>query len=85
MIFLITIIVLGILILITCIRIIIGPTAPDRVVALDTMSTIVVGALIVLSAIFNSVTYIDIAIVYALLSFISTLYIAKYLSEKNDV
>lgn len=61
------------------IRIIRGPTAPDRLVGLDTINTIVIVLMVVFGAAVNEVIYIDVAIVYALLSFISTLFIAKYL------
>ena len=61
------------------IRVVRGPTAPDRIVGLDTINTIVIVLMVVFGAAFNEVIYIDVAIVYALLSFISTLFIAKYL------
>ena len=61
------------------IRVIRGPTAPDRIVGLDTINTIVIVLMVVFGAAYNEVIYIDVAIVYALLSFISTLFIAKYL------
>jgi len=61
------------------IRVIKGPTAPDRIVGLDTINTIVIVGMVVFGYATNSVIYIDVAIVYALLSFISTLFIAKYL------
>jgi multicomponent Na+:H+ antiporter subunit F len=61
------------------IRVIRGPTAPDRIVGLDTINTIVIVLMVVFGAAFNEIIYIDVAIVYALLSFISTLFIAKYL------
>lgn len=61
------------------IRVIRGPTAPDRIVGLDTINTIVISGMIIFGAAFNEVIYIDVAIVYALLSFITTLFIAKYL------
>jgi len=61
------------------IRVIKGPTAPDRVVGLDTINTIVIVGMVVFGLVTESVIYIDVAIVYALLSFISTLFIAKYL------
>lgn len=61
------------------IRVIRGPTAPDRIVGLDTINTIVIVLMVVFGTAFNEVIYIDVAIVYALLSFISTLFIAKYL------
>jgi multicomponent Na+:H+ antiporter subunit F len=61
------------------IRIAIGPTAGDRVVGLDTINTLVVAAMIVLGAAFEQVVFVDVAIIYALLSFVGTLYIARYL------
>ena len=75
-------IVLGFLILaivISLIRVVKGPTAPDRIVGLDTINTIVIVGMVIFGFISGSVIYIDVAIVYALLSFISTLFIAKYL------
>jgi len=65
------------------IRVIRGPTAPDRIVGLDTINTIVIIGMVIFGAAFNEVIYIDVAIVYALLSFISTLFIAKYLEGGN--
>lgn len=75
----ITLIFLALCIVMAMIRVILGPTAPDRVVGLDTINTIVIVGMVVFGAAFDEVIYIDVAIVYALLSFISTLFIAKYL------
>jgi len=61
------------------IRVVKGPTAPDRIVGLDTINTLVIVGMVIFGVISKSVIYIDVAIVYALLSFISTLFIAKYL------
>jgi len=58
-----------------------GPTVPDRIVGLDTVNTIIVVAMVLLGAAFREVIYIDVAIVYALLSFITTLFIAKYIEK----
>ncbi|OYT60483.1 cation:proton antiporter [Euryarchaeota archaeon ex4484_178] len=66
-------------IFLSILRLILGPTAPDRVVALDTVNTLVVALMIILAVAYNQIIYVDIAIVYALLSFVTTLYIAKYL------
>jgi len=66
-------------ILMAIIRVIKGPTAPDRIVGLDTINTIVIVGMVIFGLAVKSVIYIDVAIVYALLSFISTLFIAKYL------
>ncbi|UCD12893.1 MAG: cation:proton antiporter [Thermoplasmatales archaeon] len=77
--FLISLLVLSFCILMALIRVIRGPTAPDRVVGIDTVNTIVISAMVIFGAAFQEVIYIDVAIVYALLSYISTLFIAKYL------
>ena len=66
-------------IILVIIRVIKGPTAPDRVVGLDTINTIVILSMIVFGAATQNVIFIDVAIIYALLSYISTLFIAKYL------
>lgn len=72
-----------VLIVIASIRAIIGPRVPDRVVALDTINTLVVAVLISLSAAFKSFIYVDIAIVYALLSFVATLFISDYIAKSR--
>ena len=77
--FLISMIVLLLSILIASIRLILGPTVPDRVVGLDTINTLVIVLMVLFGAYYKEVIYIDVAIVYALLSFVTTILIAKYL------
>ena len=77
--YVIVLIALLICVIMSIIRVVRGPTAPDRIVGLDTINTIVISSMVVFGAAFREVIYIDVAIVYALLSFISTLFIAKYL------
>ncbi len=76
-------IALVIFVTVALIRLILGPTIPDRLVALDTINTMVIVIMVLLGAAFREVILIDVAIVYALLSFITTLFIAKYI-EKED-
>jgi multicomponent Na+:H+ antiporter subunit F len=78
-IYLVTLGLLFLSIIMAIIRVIKGPTAPDRIVGLDTINTIVIVSMIIFGLAAGSVIYIDVAIVYAFLSFISTLFIAKYL------
>jgi multicomponent Na+:H+ antiporter subunit F len=77
--YLIVVIVLSLCIILALIRVVLGPTAPDRVVGVDTINTMVIVAMVAFGAAYQEVIYIDVAIVYALLSFVSTLFIAKYL------
>ncbi|MDD2239548.1 MAG: monovalent cation/H+ antiporter complex subunit F [Kiritimatiellae bacterium] len=67
------------LMLLAMVRLFLGPTSADRVVALDAINTLVVASMIVLAVVFRQILFVDVAIVYALLSFIGTLFIAKYL------
>ena len=77
--YLIVLIALLICVIMSILMVIFGPTVPDRVVGIDTINTIVIVGMVVFGAAYEEVIYIDVAIVYALLSFISTLFIAKYL------
>jgi len=77
--FLVVVIALALCIILALIRVLLGPTAPDRAVGVDTINTMVIVGMVAFGAAYQEVIYIDVAIVYALLSFISTLFIAKYL------
>jgi multicomponent Na+:H+ antiporter subunit F len=74
-----TVICLTVLMAGAVIRLVLGPTAPDRVIALDTVNTLVIASMVILGVVFREVIFVDVAIVYGLLSFVSTLYIAKYI------
>ena len=64
-------------------RVIKGPTAPDRIVAIDMFGILIVGFCAVLSIATGRGWYIDIGIAWALQSFISTLALAKYLEGRD--
>ncbi len=61
------------------IRFVKGPTAGDRTVALDTITTIGVAGLTLLAYVFQRFIYVDVALVYAVLGFIGVIVIARYL------
>ena len=74
------IIVMAVCIVIAVARIIIGPGAPTRLVAFDTTNTLVVASMVIVAMMtHNRPFYIDVAIVYALLSYVLTLFVAKYI------
>jgi multicomponent Na+:H+ antiporter subunit F len=64
-------------------RVFIGPGAPTRLVAFDTTNTLIVALLVVLAFMFKQVIFVDVAIVYAVLSFIMTLYVARFIEGKK--
>jgi multicomponent Na+:H+ antiporter subunit F len=75
---------MGLGILFTVIRMIIGPKLSDRVVSLDTFNMIVIGVIAVLASVFESNLYLDIAIIYAILAFLETIVFSRYLEGKKD-
>jgi multicomponent Na+:H+ antiporter subunit F len=70
---------LTVLMALATVRLVLGPTAPDRVIALDTVNTLVIASMILFGVVFKEIIFVDVAIVYGLLSFVSTLYVAKYI------
>ena len=59
-----------------------GPTAPDRTVAIDILGTLMVGFCCVTALMTGQAYYMNIAIAWALTSFIGTLALAKYLEGR---
>ena len=74
-----TVVCLVVLMALATVRLVLGPTAPDRAIALDTVNTLVIAAMVILGVVYSEIIFVDVAIVYGLLSFVSTLYIAKYI------
>jgi multicomponent Na+:H+ antiporter subunit F len=64
-------------------RIVKGPTAADRVVAIDILGILIVGFCAILGIATGRSWYMDIGIAWALQSFIATIALAKYLEGKN--
>ncbi len=64
-------------------RVMRGPTAPDRIVAIDILGILIVGFCAIIGIPTGRLWYIDIGIAWALQSFISTLALSKYLEGKD--
>ena len=60
-----------------------GPTAPDRAVALDMLGVIFVGFCGLLAILTGRDFYVYLAIAWALLAFIGTLALAKFLEGRG--
>ena len=76
--FTITFILLSLSFIFLLIRLIKGPSAPDRVVALDLMAVTTVGFILVFSMSSHQAVYVDIAIALALVAFLGTVACARY-------
>ncbi len=59
-----------------------GPTAPDRTVGIDILGTVVVGFCALLSLATGKDYLMNVALVWALVSFIGTLALARHLEEQ---
>ncbi len=65
------------------IRLVRGPSLPDRVVALDLLTVDAMGFICVYAVRFNQPAFIDVAIVMALITFLGTVAFAYYLERRS--
>lgn len=73
--------IIGAGIILCLLRMLKGPTAPDRAVAVDTVSTVTAALLVLLGFIFKRYVYLDVSLVYAVLTFIGSVAIARFLER----
>lgn len=78
--------VLTLSVLLVFVRFLLGPSLSDRVVSLDLLITIGIGIIAVYAVITNQPTFLDIAMILALIAFLGTVAFAYYLEkrEKNE-
>ncbi len=58
-----------------------GPTAADRVIAFDGLTIISITGIVLTALTEERAIYLDVAMVYALLSFLGVIVIARYLEK----
>ncbi|MFO7912759.1 MAG: cation:proton antiporter [Desulfotignum sp.] len=58
-----------------------GPTAADRVIAMDLLSVLVVTFLVILSIHTRETSYLDVAIAYACIAFLGTIALARFIQK----
>jgi len=68
---------LGLAVLLSLLRLALGPSTPDRVVAADTLAVITTSGLVMLAALLASPLYLDVALIYGTLAFIGVVAIAR--------
>jgi multicomponent Na+:H+ antiporter subunit F len=66
-------------IVLALVRLIKGPDAADRIVALDLMSMLIVAFLATQSIYAGETSFLDVAIAYALIAFLGTVALARFL------
>jgi len=66
------------------IRVIKGPSIWDRLLGMNLVSTKIIIMIVIFASVTNSAFLLDFAIVYALFGFISIIFIALFLAERNS-
>ncbi|HDR88557.1 MAG TPA: cation:proton antiporter [Bacteroidetes bacterium] len=67
--------------LICILRMVLGPTMADRAIAMDTATTVSVALLVLLGLFFDRYVYLDVSLVYSIISFVGLIAIARYLEK----
>lgn len=76
---LVALIMLTLALLLSLTRIVIGPTLADRVLGLDLLTIVVMGFIGAIAIRTGLMLYLDIAIAIALLGFLATIALARYI------
>jgi len=58
-----------------------GPSVADRVVAFDVLTIITTSAIVLVAYVEGRGIYLDVALIYALLSFLGVIVVARYLER----
>jgi len=62
-------------------RVVFGPGVENRLIAVNTVGTKTIIILVIIGFIYERPIFLDISIIYAMINFIATLAIAKYLKR----
>ncbi|MGF7160479.1 multicomponent Na+:H+ antiporter subunit F [Rhodoligotrophos appendicifer] len=67
----------------TIFRLIKGPSLPDRIVALDLLTVIAVGVILVLAVTRQTSAFVDVALALGLVAFLATVAFARYVISRG--
>ena len=76
--------VLSVALLLSLVRIIIGPSLADRVLALDLLTTVALALVGVVAVHTGLMLYLDIAIALGLVGFLATIAFARYIMTRRS-
>ncbi len=76
--------VLCVSLFLTVARVIIGPTLPDRVLALDMLVAVAIGFIAVIGIKTGYTLFVDIAIALGLVGFLATVAFARFILERDS-
>lgn len=72
---------LSLALLLAVVRMVLGPSLPDRVVALETVAVVSVGMIVVYAVAIDEPVLVDVASVWAIISFVSVIAFAHYIER----
>ena len=75
----------GIAMLMSLWRLVRGPTAPDRILALDTLYIATIALLVLFGMYLSSEVYFEAALIIAMLGFFGTVVLSKYVIRRDIV
>ena len=75
---------LGLAALLVLGRLVIGPTVPDRIVALDVLVQLVVAGIAVTAAVTRDGTYLALLVAVALLGVVGTVTVARFVERRGS-
>lgn len=74
----------GVTVLLAVVRLVRGPSLADRVVALDLLSAVAIGIMATWSVAADDAVYLDVALLVALVAFLSTVAFARYAEQGRE-
>ena len=77
--------VVGLAMLLSLYRLLRGPTAPDRILALDTLYISAIAQLIMFGMLLGTEIYFEAALIIAMLGFVGTVVLSKYVIRRDIV
>jgi multicomponent Na+:H+ antiporter subunit F len=75
--------VLGVASLVSLVRLAIGPSLADRVVALDTLVIVLLCGVVVAAARYRSDLFLDVAVVVSLVGFVGTVTVSRFIEGRG--
>ena len=80
----IALLLIGGALLLGLVRMVLGPAAPDRLVAADTLSVIATAGLVLGAWLLCSALYLDVALVYGVLAFVGVVALARAIEGERS-
>lgn len=72
-------------VLLSLYRLVAGPATTDRILALDTLVINAIAAIVLMGIVWGTTMYFEVAILFAMVAFLSTIALCKYLMHGDII